>query len=134
MAFVLQEKPSLGALLEHAIPLSSESDWKTAADLRIGFRKSHAFYQLQAQHRANFEKLEQSLKLFLHRPVRLTIESVAEGAHHPSIPVSIREQEKRSTGEMMKEKKEAFLAHEVVRHTKEIFGAELSSFDIDRKT
>jgi hypothetical protein len=41
------------------------------------------------------------------------------------------ERKKLASSQFTAEKKKLFLEHEIVRDTKEIFGAELSSFDID---
>jgi DNA polymerase-3 subunit gamma/tau len=131
VAYLLQQKASLGALLEHAIPAGSDN-WATAAELRIGFRKSHSFYQMQAQHKANFEQLERHLGGFLQRKVRLTIETLPDDKVKAAGVVSMVEKEKQGIAQTAAEKKKKFLEHEIVRDTKEIFGAELSSFDIDR--
>lgn len=131
VAYLLQQKASLGALLEHAMPAGGEN-WATAAELKIGFRKSHSFYQMQAQHKANFEQLERHLGGFLQRKVRLTIESLPDDAAKSAGIVSMVEKEKQGVAQTTAEKKKKFLEHEIVRNTKEIFGAELSSFDIDR--
>jgi DNA polymerase-3 subunit gamma/tau len=128
--FLLQQKASLGALLEHAIPVAGEK-WLDGAEVRIGFRKNHSFYQMQAQHRANFEQLEKHLQSFCDKKVKLVIESVAaEGKS--TTESSLMERKKESVEKTAAEKKKKFLEHEIVRNTKEIFGAELSSFDIDR--
>lgn len=129
VAHVLQQKASLGALLEHAI--SPTENWASAPEIKIGFRKSHSFYQMQAQHKANFEQLERHLAGFLHRKVKLTIEAIADDTVKAG-GVSLVEKEKQGVAQSTAEKKKKFLEHEVVRNTKEIFGAELSSFDIDR--
>ncbi|MGZ3652678.1 MAG: DNA polymerase III subunit gamma/tau [Bdellovibrionota bacterium] len=129
---VLQQKASLGAILEHALPVTPEAQWKTAEELRIGFRKSHAFYQLQAQHKINFDQLEKMLQAQLNRKARLVIETVAGAASVMSPVASIVEKEKQATAQVESEKKKKFMEHEIVRDTKEIFGAELSSFDIDK--
>lgn len=129
--YVLQQKPSLGALLEHALPVSSLEDWNKSDKIKIGFRKSHSFYLLQAQHKANFDQLLTILKSYLQRNVQLVLESVAEGEAKNPI-ASLREKEKTNQAQTAAEAKTRFLEHEVVRHTKEIFGAELSSFDIDK--
>lgn len=131
VAFVLQQKPSLGALLEHALPVSDAAEWQQGPDVRIGFRKAHSFYQLQAQHKANFEMLQACLTNYRRRPSRLVLESVA-GTEAKAELASVREKEKTSQAVSAAEMKEKFLAHEIVRNTKEIFGAELSSFDIDK--
>jgi DNA polymerase-3 subunit gamma/tau len=131
VAYLLQQKASLGALLEHAIPESSDN-WATATELRISFRKSHSFYQMQAQHKANFEQLERHLGGFLQRKVRLTIETLPDDKVKAAGVVSMVEKEKQGFAQSTAEKKKKFLEHEIVRNTKEIFGAELSSFDIDR--
>lgn len=131
VAYLLQQKASLGALLEHALPVGS-ADWATAPELKIGFRKSHSFYQMQAQHKANFEQLERHLGGFLQRKVRLTIEALPDDAAKSAGVVSMVEREKQGVAQTTAEKKKKFLEHEIVRNTKEIFGAELSSFDIDR--
>jgi DNA polymerase III gamma/tau subunit len=131
VAYLLQQKASLGALLEHAMPVGGEN-WATATELKIGFRKSHSFYQMQAQHKANFEQLERHLGGFLQRKVRLTIEALPDDAAKAAGVVSMVEKEKQGFAQTAAEKKKKFLEHEIVRNTKEIFGAELSSFDIDR--
>lgn len=131
VAYLLQQKASLGALLEHAMPVGSDN-WAAASELKIGFRKSHSFYQMQAQHKANFEQLERHLGGFLQRKVRLTIEALPDDAAKAAGVVSMVEKEKQGVAQSTAEKKKKFLEHEVVRNTKEIFGAELSSFDIDR--
>ena len=129
---VLQHKASLGAILEHALPLSPETQWKIDSEIRIGFRKSHGFYQLQAEHKINFDQLEKLLQQMLGRKVRLVIETVS-GSPGPAAPlVSMVEKEKLSATQIETEKKKKFLEQEIVRDTKEIFGAELSSFDIDK--
>lgn len=136
VGFVLQQKASLGALLEHSIPVTPDDQWLTAAEVKLGFRKSHAFYQLQAQHKVNFEQLERCLNAYLQRRVKLSIEAVADTGKEPKAgapagPVSLVEREKQAFASTAAEKKKRFLEHAIVRDTKEIFGAELSSFDID---
>lgn len=130
--YVLQQKASLGAILEHAIPVSSAPQWKSDSEIRIGFRKSHAFYQLQAQHKANFDQLEKYLQAMLGRKARLVIESITGAANPQSASVSIVEKEKLETAQVIADTRKKFLEHDIVRDTKEIFGAELSSFDIDK--
>ncbi len=131
---VLQQKASLGAILEHAVPLSTEAQWESAEELRIGFRKNHAFYQLQAQHKINLDQLEKILQSQLGRKVRLLIETITASPAQPTpgTPVSIMEKEKQVSAQAVAEIRKKFLAHEIVRDTEEIFGAALSSFDIDR--
>lgn len=129
--YVLQQKPSLGALLEHALPLSGTDDWAKAESIRLGFRKSHSFYLLQAQHKTNFEQLQTHLRSYTHRTVRLALEAVAESEAKSPV-ASMREKEKTSQALSAADAKTRFLAHEIVKDTKEIFGAELSSFDIDK--
>lgn len=129
---VLQQKASLGAILEHALPISSEALWRTAEEIRIGFRKTHAFYALQAKHKINFDQLEKMLQAQLQRKVRLLIEDVTGAASAAAPLTSIVEKEKITTAQVASDKKKKFLEHEIVRDTKEIFGAELSSFDIDK--
>lgn len=129
---VFQHKASLGAILEHAVPMTSESDWGTEAEIRIGFRASHGFYKLQAQHKSNFEQLEKILQSQVHRKVKLAIETAAGAASQNSPVASIVEKQKLTTEQIEGEKKKKFLEHEIVKDTKEIFGAELSSFDIDK--
>jgi len=129
---VLQQKASLGAILEHALPVTPEAQWRAAEEIRIGFRKSHAFYQLQAQHKINFDQLEKMLQAQLGRKARLVVETVAGVASAMSPVASIVEKEKQATAQVESEKKKKFMEHEIVRDTKEIFGAELSSFDIDK--
>jgi len=130
--YVLQQKASLGAILEHAIPVSSAAQWKSDNEIKIGFRKSHAFYQLQAQHKANFEQLEKMLQALLQRSVKLTIETISGAANPQTASISIVEKEKIETAQTVADTRKKFLEHEIVRDTKEIFGAELSSFDIDK--
>ena len=132
--YVLQQKASLGAILEHSIPVSTAAQWKTDPEIRIGFRKSHAFYQLQAQHKANFEQLEKYLQAMLGRKARLVIESITGAANPQSTSVSIVEKEKAETAQAVADTRKKFLEHDIVRDTKEIFGAELSSFDIDKSS
>jgi DNA polymerase-3 subunit gamma/tau len=132
--YVLQQKASLGAILEHSIPVSTAAQWRTDPEIRIGFRKSHAFYQLQAQHKANFEQLEKYLHAMLGRKARLVIESITGAANPQSTSVSIVEKEKAETAQAVADTRKKFLEHDIVRDTKEIFGAELSSFDIDKSS
>jgi hypothetical protein len=129
---VFQHKASLGAILEHAVPVTSEAKWSTENELRIGFRKKHAFYQLQAKHKSNFDQLEKLLQAQTRRKVRLVIDTVEGPATTASPVVSIVEKEKLTTAQAESEKKKKFLEHDIVKTTKEIFGAELSSFDIDK--
>jgi len=136
VAYVLQQKASLGALLEHAIPVTSDEDWPTAAEVKIGFRKNHSFYKAQAEHRVNFEQLERILSAYQERKAKLVIDFVADNANAPkagaAAPTSFVEREKKALAESAAEKKKRFLEHAIVQDTKEIFGAELSSFDIDK--
>lgn len=129
--YLLQQKASLGALLEHAIA-ADNADWSNAADIQIGFRKSHSFYQMQAQHKANFEQIEQHLGHFLGRRARLVIQALPDETVKAGGGASVVEKEKESFAKTSAEKKKKFLEQEIVRDTKEIFGAELSSFDIDK--
>lgn len=130
VTYVLQQKASLGALLEHAIPVT-EGSWAPISEIRLGFRKAHAFYELQAKHKANFEQLEKHLSSFLGKKAKLIIDKVAEDSPKSS-GASVVEKEKETSAKSAAEKKKKFMEHEIVRDTKEIFGAELSSFDIDK--
>lgn len=130
--YVLQQKASLGAILEHAIPVSSAAQWRSDPEIKIGFRKSHAFYKLQAEHKANFDQLEKMLQALLQRNVKLTIETISGAANPQTAQVSVVEKEKIETAQTVADTRKKFLEHEIVRDTKEIFGAELSSFDIDK--
>src|SRR5262249_37374526 len=87
-------------------------------------RKSHAFYQLQAQHRNNFEQLEKMLQAQLQRKAKLVIETLA-GISGPDASASLMEKEKQARVQAEGEKRKQFLEHAIVRDTKEIFGAEL---------
>lgn len=126
----MQTKPSLGALLEHAIPITSDEQWQTASLIQIGFRKSNGFYQMQAQHKSNFEQLEKMLHAFVKRTVSLKIDSVLDDSSIAN--VSVVEKEQKTQAEAATQKKKRFMEHEIVKNTKEIFGAELASFDIDK--
>lgn len=128
----MQNRPSLGALLEHAIPITPDEQWGTASVIHIGFRKSNGFYQMQAQHKANFEQLEKMLHSHLKRVVPLKIESVVDDSALPSASASVIEKEQKASAEVAAKKKQRFMEHEIVQNTKEIFGAELASFDIDK--
>lgn len=135
VAYVLQQKASLGALLEHAIPVTPDAEWPSAAEVKIGFRKNHSFYKAQAEHRVNYEQLERILSAYLGHRAKLHIDFVADNtagakADAPAA-TSFVEREKRALAENAAEKKKKFLEHAIVQDTKEIFGAELSSFDID---
>ncbi|MGZ3692752.1 MAG: DNA polymerase III subunit gamma/tau [Bdellovibrionota bacterium] len=130
-ALVLQQKPSLGALLEHALPVSSNEDWLKSEGIRIGFRKSHSFYMAQAKHKANFDQLQTLLREYTRRAVRLDFETVADGESKTPV-VSMREKEKTSLAQTAADAKTRFMTHDIVKDTKEVFGAELSSFDIDK--
>ncbi|RZA02693.1 MAG: hypothetical protein EOP11_16540 [Proteobacteria bacterium] len=136
VAYVLQQKASLGALLEHAIPITADEEWPRAAEVKIGFRKNHSFYKAQAEHRVNFEQLERILSAFLQRKLKLVIEFTADSAAAlkagAPAPTSFVEKEKKIQADSAAEKKKKFLEHAIVADTKEIFGAELSSFDIDK--
>ncbi len=129
LALVRQKNPNLGAILEHSAPLTDS--WSQSAEIRLGFRKSQGFYQMQAQHKPNLQQLGQLLEGFLGRKVQLSIESVAESVEKTLAP-SPMEKEREHTVKISAEKKKKFMEHEIVRNTKEIFGAELSSFDIDK--
>lgn len=129
VSFVLQQKASLGSLLEHAIAVTPEADWPTAQEIKLGFRKSHGFFQLQAQHKTNAEPLERTLQSYLKRKIPLRFESLPDEVQEKA---SIVETQRIVIAQATEEKKKRFLEHEVVRHTKEIFGAEMSSFDIDK--
>jgi hypothetical protein len=130
--YVLQQKASLGALLEHALPISTATDWAQSDKIRIGFRKNHSFYLLQAQHKANFDQLQTHLRGYTNRGVNLMLEAVADTDATKSPVASMREKEKTAQAQTAADAKSKFLAHEIVQHTKEIFGAELSGFDIDK--
>jgi hypothetical protein len=86
---------------------------------------------MQAKHKANLDQLEKQLSSYLGRKATLSIETIAgDGAEKGS--ASVVEKEKETSAKSAAEKKKRFMDHEIVRDTKEIFGAELSSFDIDK--
>ena len=126
---LLALRASLGALLEHAVSETPDSAWPSAQEIKLGFRKNHSFYQAQALHKANFEQLEKALHSYLNRKVRLHIVSLASD---PNSSLSMVESETKNIHTATEEIRKRFLDHEVVKNTKEIFGAELASFDIDR--
>jgi DNA polymerase-3 subunit gamma/tau len=126
---VIQEKANLGALLEHAIVTTPENSWGSASEIKLGFRKSHSFFQAQAQNKQNAEPLEKILQSYLGKKVLLRFETLPD---ETTEKVSLVETQTRVVAQVADDKKKRFLEHEVVRHTKEIFGAEMSSFDIDK--
>jgi DNA polymerase III subunit gamma/tau len=130
VAYVLQQKASLGALLEHCIPVTNGS-WAELQEVKLGFRKAHSFYQMQAKHKANLDQLEKQLSSYLGRKATLSIETIAGDGPEKGTS-SVVEKEKETSAKSAAEKKKRFMDHEIVRDTKEIFGAELSSFDIDK--
>lgn len=132
VTFVLQQKVVLGALLEHAIAGTPDEEWPRATEIRIGFRKKHSFYKMQAQHKANFDQLAALLKQFTGRAPQLQFVDMADEASQGTGQASFVEKEKQAVAQDAAAKKKKFLEHEIVRDTKEIFGAELSNFDIEK--
>lgn len=129
--FVLEKKASLGALLEHALSIT-DSPWQAGTTIKIGFRKSHSFFQLQAQHKANLEQLEKLLTQYLGAPTKLTVETIVDSAPVAGKLASKVEKEKKNAAMTAAEKKQKFLSLPIVKDTKEIFGVDLSSFDIEK--
>jgi len=129
--FVLEKKASLGALLEHALSIT-DTPWQAATNIKIGFRKSHSFFQLQAQHKVNLEQLEKLLSQYLGAPSKLTVETIVDSAPSSGKLASKVEKDKKNAALTAAEKKQKFLSLPIVKDTKEIFGVDLSSFDIDK--
>lgn len=129
--FVLEKKASLGALLEHALSIT-DSPWQAGTNIKIGFRKSHSFFQLQAQHKANLEQLEKLLSQYLGAPSKLSVETIVDSAPSSGKLASKVEKDKKNAAMTAAEKKQKFLSLPIVKDTKEIFGVDLSSFDIEK--
>ncbi|MCO5143409.1 MAG: DNA polymerase III subunit gamma/tau [Oligoflexia bacterium] len=127
--FSLDKSPVLGSLLEHTISLTEDIEWPTAQEFRFAFQKTQNFFLQQAQHQK--KKIEDILEQFLERKVE--VEFILSDKEITQGKVSRVEKKVRSFEEQKSEAKNTFLASEIVKNTKEIFGAELSSFDIDKR-
>ena len=118
------------AFLEHATPVTPVEAWRDpqTKTIILGFRKNHMIFQKQLETKANTEALEQMLLAYLGRKYAIKVETLPE----QSAPTSIVEKEEKNLAELVQNKKESFLRTDIVRNTEEIFGAQLSSFDVDK--
>jgi DNA polymerase III subunit gamma/tau len=128
--FTLKRNPALGALLEHSITLTPIEQWVSCSEVRLGFRKDHRFFFQQASQKMNLEQLQTIFATFMGRSVPIRLEAIAEVNQELSSPAERTKQSKEAD---LQTKKKDFLSHPILEQTKEIFGADLSSFDIDRK-
>lgn len=160
---VTRTRPSIGSLLEHAIPVTDVAKWRSpdASLIRIGFRENQAFYRDQAKSAMFFPAIERLVSEFAGGPKRVEIDILAtepaatknamggkkESAARPmiepatlapkaAVPVKTSISETRVQNQMEKAEqlKKLMLEQEIVQHTREILGAELTSFDITDKS
>lgn len=129
--YVTRHKASLGSLLEHAVPTTANEAWKTAPIIKIGFRDNQIFYFEQARSAAIFAQLENLLRAFVDRTdLKLDIEKLEKAAAQPQLK-TLSEKKTETRQEKMESLKQKFLSKDIVRDTREIFGAEITGFDIN---
>lgn len=126
---VISTRASLGSLLEHAMPVNAVENWKSSPAVILGFYTSNSFFQQQANSKSNLEALEKCVENFVGKKIPVKIESVKE---KPTVAATIVEDESKKFADQVESAKKKFLEKDVARNTKEIFGAELAGFDIDK--
>ncbi len=126
---VIAYRTSLGSLLEHAMPVNAVENWKSSSTVVLGFYTSNSFFQQQANSKSNLEALEKCVENFVGKKIPVRVETVQEKT---PIATTIVESESKQRAEQVESAKKKFLEKDVVRNTKEIFGAELAGFDIDK--
>lgn len=131
VSFAIQAKANIGSLLEHAIPLDPVSDWKSGKlkSIRLGFRTNHSFYFEQAKSPSTNEAISSIIASFVGKDIRIEIQKIHEPEEAPKL-VSISEKKEKNFNDHKEKLKSEFMAQEIVKDTKEIFGAELSSFKV----
>lgn len=131
VSFAIQAKPSIGSLLEHAIPLDSVSEWKSGKlkSIRLGFRENHTFYLEQAKNNTTSLAIREIISSFVGKEMKVEVQKIFE-TEQPQNLVSISEKKEKNFKDRKEKLKSEFLAKELVKDTKEIFGAELSSFKV----
>lgn len=129
--FATAQKPNIGSLLEHAVPLTPENEWRnpSLAILRIGFRDNQVFQYEQARSANVFSGIEKILSDFFGRPQKASVEKITpkpDAAAQKSINDGKMEKQKARADGLKKK----FLDQDIIKETREIFGADVSSFDI----
>ena len=130
VSFAMGVKPSLGALLEQALALNAPDKWKAESLVKIGFRDNQKFYHDQAKTPAMQAQIEAIAAKFLGQAsIRVAVE-MAEPVPENRGLKSIGQSKAESRQEKIEVMKKNFLGHDLTRDTREIFGAELTAFDI----
>lgn len=123
-------RPSVGTLLEHAVPVTPVESWSSSPAVILGFAPSDSFFQTQAQSKATLDALEKCIQDFTGKKLPVKIETVR---NRPANAASLAEAANKQATTQIETAKKKFLEKDVVRNTKEIFGAELAGFDIDNR-
>lgn len=134
VSYVTRNKPSLGALLEHAMPLESVDRWQQAESVRLGFRENQSFYHDQAKSPAYLRQLEKLVAGFLGMPTKkIAIEKTEKVEKTVAQPQqkTLSEKKAETRQEKVEALKQKFMKQDIVRDTHEIFGTELTGFDIN---
>ncbi len=135
VSFATQAKPSIGSLLEHAIPLDPVKEWQSGKlkSIRLGFRESHNFYLEQAKNSNTSTAIHKIIASFVGRNMAVEVEKIYSADHPKNLAknlVSISEKKTEAVHDRTEKLKAEFLAKDLVKDTKELFGAELSSFKV----
>lgn len=111
---VLEARPQLGAILEHARPLKVED-----GVLSLGFEPKSLYADMLKDRVTALQELATS---FFKKSVKLDIQSIQETSNHPPTEREIREENERKRAE--KTKSEA-LSDPMVKKAQEILGAKV---------
>jgi DNA polymerase-3 subunit gamma/tau len=130
VAFTMSAKPSIGTLLEHAIALNSAENWKAESLIRIGFRDNQKFYHDQAKSSLVLGQIEALAAKFLGQSAAKVLVEMVEPAPEVQTLKSIGQTKAEGRKEKIEAMKQNFLRHDLTKDTREIFGAELTAFDI----
>lgn len=139
--FATQKRPSLGALLEHCLLLTSISEWQQKSTIEFAFREEQSFYYEQCQTGQRKQQIESLLSEYLNAKKTVNIRKLgseplakSSTAANNSLKVptssggtskSIAEKSAQQREKEIAQQKESALADPIVQATQEIFGARL---------
>lgn len=136
VSFAIQTKPSIGSLLEHAIPLDPVSEWKSGKlpAIRLGFRENHLFYLEQAKSSSANAAIHEIIGAFVGKQIKVDIQRIHETKAKTDNLISLSEKKQEKVKNNTEKMKKDFLSEKIVQDTKEIFGAKLTSFKVIEPT
>lgn len=119
VAFCLEQKPAMGAILEHGSPLAYAPD-----KIEIGFPEG-SYFLTSMQDSDNKQAVEMLAAQFMHQPTVIRITAIKPAGDQDTAPCSVAEKKKHEAEQRRESIRREVTEHPVVQEALRLLGGEI---------